>query len=538
MIVQFQNPPSTETLAVFAARGAKVLANVPDNGVLVKMDSTVALDGLGLVYVEVIDAAQKLSPLISVGNPTAGTGYYLIEFHPDVDMNFARALILNVGVGLRENPDLAPVQLMVQVPNPQQALDALEPLAERDEVAYIFPASQALIAGTPVSACPGALTTLGPLGQLIALNGPGWEPTGQTSTTLSYVFGQMTAQLATGVPQSEILRAFAEWSKVIQLTWQAGTDPAAERTVDVYFAKGAHGDGYPFTGPGGVLAHTFYPAPPNPEPIAGDMHFNDDETWRVGVNTDLFSVALHETGHALGLGHSDNPNDVMYPYYKIVTTLAAGDQAAILMLYAAAAAPPVDPAPGPGPAPPGPGLTLTVNVPPATTTAPSISLSGTAAGGTGATSVTWVSSTGASGVAVLNGSAWSASISLSIGINNLTITASDSTGGVSQAVSVTRQAVTTPIPGDKTPPTLNITSPGSTSVATSLDSLNFIGTASDNGAVASVTWTTNTGSAGTATGTTQWSATIPLLVGSNTVTLLATDASGNTGWRTVVVTRR
>ena len=42
--------------------------------------------------------------------------------------------------------------------------------------------------------------------------------------------------------------------------------------------------------------------PLNPEPIAGDMHFDNDESWRIGANLDVFSVALHETGHALGLG--------------------------------------------------------------------------------------------------------------------------------------------------------------------------------------------------------------------------------------------
>jgi hypothetical protein len=233
MIVQFENPPSVEALAELAARGAKVLQDVPDNAVLVLMDARVGLDGLGVTYAEAIDAEDKVSPLI--GNAKYTTGYYLVEFHPDVDLNFARALILNASVGLREHPDLGPRQLLVQVKNSKQGLDALVALADRDEVAYVFPASQDLVAGTPVFRCAGALTLNGPLGQYVATVGDGWDGPGKNATTLSYFFSQMTARLPTGAPQSEILRAMAEWSKVIQLTWQARIelhrDPYRERAV-------------------------------------------------------------------------------------------------------------------------------------------------------------------------------------------------------------------------------------------------------------------------------------------------------------------
>ena len=85
----------------------------------------------------------------------------------------------------------------------------------------------------------------------------------------------------------------------------------------------------------GTLAHTFYPSPPNPEPIAGDMHLDADESWRIGTGIDLFTVVLHEAGHALGLGHSDQPGAVMYPYYRFAYGLTSDDIAGIQDLYGA-----------------------------------------------------------------------------------------------------------------------------------------------------------------------------------------------------------
>ncbi|MCP5113800.1 MAG: hypothetical protein GY953_23440 [bacterium] len=67
----------------------------------------------------------------------------------------------------------------------------------------------------------------------------------------------------------------------------------------------------------------------------------------------------------------------------------------------------------------------------------------------------------------------------------------------------------------------------------------FRGVAKDNVGVVRVTWSTNTGKAGQAAGTSFWRIDqIPLLVGSNVVTIRAYDAAGNSSWRAVTVTRR
>ncbi len=531
LLLQFGQRPTAAMIRALERRGVKVLGDVPDNGLLVSVDRRTNIAALKAHYAASIRPHDKISPQVP------SNGYFLVEFHPDTDMNRARGTLLNMGLVPVDNPDLNPLQLMLHL-NPRQAAPILAALTALDEVAYVFPASRELVLGIPAPFYAEALTTNGPTGQAIPTYGNGWDGPGLGSAALTYVFSHVTTQLDSATAESEIRRAMAEWSKVAAITWQPGSNAAGSATVNILFAAYAHGDGYPFDGPGGILAHTFYPAPPNPEPLAGDMHFDDSESWHLGANTDLFSVALHELGHALGLGHADDPTAVMYPYYKIVTTLAAPDKAAILTLYAAQTSTTVPP-------PPGSPLALTVNVVASTTTASSVNLSGAAAGGTGAISVTWSSSGGASGSAAGPAAAWSiANVALAVGVNIITITASAGGSQVSKTVSVTRQSVSTTGPGtgaggtDTTAPSLTITSPASGTLSTTAASVIISGVASDNVGVALISWATNFGQAGVASGTVAWSAAIPLIVGNNSVTVRATDAAGNIGWRSVVIARR
>jgi hypothetical protein len=546
-LIQFSTPPTPTQIQELKRRGALIMSYVPDAALVVSAADDVSWDSLDLQFVGRLDALDKLSPMLSPDLTPDGSGgnFVIVEFHPDAAMDEARALVLERNLQIDERSNLLPTQLLVQ-----GTLDDIGRLAEWDEVAYIFPASPELANGDDVRACAGAVTEQGPVAQYV-LEGPGWPQTGSAGSpiALHYFFGSLTNKIPTGTAQSEILRALTEWTKQGNVQFSAGQSATDLRTVNIFFASGAHGDAYPFTAQGAQLAHTFYPAPPNSEPIAGDMHLNADESWNVGASIDLFSVALHEAGHALGLAHTDDPTAVMYPYYKRNTGLSANDIGGIQALYgtpqaAPAPVPPPTPIPTPQPTPPPPpptpaALSIAIASPGTnySTRGTTVSVSGTATGGTGTLRVTWADDRGGSGTA--SGAAnWTVSaLTLAAGANNLTATVTDSTGKTAtKAILVTRTTATQP--ADTTPPTLQILSPSATMFSTNTSTINLNGTASDNVCVTAVRWTNTFGSGGVAIGTTNWQiANVPLLVGTNKITVHAFDAAGNSSWRLLTVVR-
>ncbi len=119
------------------------------------------------------------------------------------------------------------------------------------------------------------------------------------------------------------------------------------------------------------------------------------------------------------------------------------------------------------------------------------------------------------------------------GNGTVTITASANTAITPRTGTVTiagrSLAVTQPGVPDLTPPTVTVTEPNPNITTNDvLGSILVRGTASDNGALASVTWSNDRGGSGTATGTTSWTiSALPLASGLNTITITARDTAGN-----------
>ena len=87
------------------------------------------------------------------------------------------------------------------------------------------------------------------------------------------------------------------------------------------------------------IGHGFFP-PPNGVSIAGDIHFDTAETWKIGfggAGFDIFTVLAHEIGHAIGLDHTAVPGSLMNAFYsEAFTGLQADDIAGAVFIYGAA----------------------------------------------------------------------------------------------------------------------------------------------------------------------------------------------------------
>jgi Matrixin len=169
----------------------------------------------------------------------------------------------------------------------------------------------------------------------------GWNTTKNkiNETVVTWYFDtsnlkQINTKLSLDTIKTVFRTSMTKWSKSSLIQFKE-VDEEANANITLQFLEGNHGDGYNFDGPGNILAHAFYP---NQGKMGGDVHFDLGEEWTLwdekNIGTSLFNVAIHELGHALGIGHSSQKNSIMYAWYSPENIeLSEDDSHAINQLY-------------------------------------------------------------------------------------------------------------------------------------------------------------------------------------------------------------
>ncbi|KAL1461011.1 hypothetical protein WDU94_012944 [Cyamophila willieti] len=135
---------------------------------------------------------------------------------------------------------------------------------------------------------------------------------------LSYYLDLWNTKFNRKAIRRELDKAFKLWSSYGHIQFEEMRDKGAD--IIISFQTGKHEDWNEFDGPGGILAHAFFPG--ETPSLAGDIHFDEDENWTFDSSKgdaddpDFFTTAVHELGHSLGLAHSPERDSIMNPYYK------------------------------------------------------------------------------------------------------------------------------------------------------------------------------------------------------------------------------
>src|SRR6185503_8703528 len=114
-LVQFNSPVGPEIFAGLRKRGIAVTAYLPQSALMIAATDDFSLQGLPVRWIGRLEHRDKISPLLIAHSRLArAQSSYVVEFHSDVDMDVARAMVGEHGLRVIENRDLTAHHVLVR----------------------------------------------------------------------------------------------------------------------------------------------------------------------------------------------------------------------------------------------------------------------------------------------------------------------------------------------------------------------------------------------------------------------------------------
>jgi len=332
MLIQADSDKPEEDFAAVQQAGGVVLNAVsPNTRTVVMTPAQLQSVGSRVRWAGTLEAKDKISGKLGFTGSKPPRNV-LVMFHDDIQSGVAVSTVQGAGAQAVGTGFIAGKYVVASASDAQ-----VQALASRDAVARIIPCPSWLTDGRPVRYCPHEARINGTKVAPYALVGEGWDGPGLGEAYLTYYFYNTTPDLDATLCRRSMTDQLAKWATYAALYFSESATPGREYSFDIGFGMDPAGA---FDGPFGVLAYGYFPNDINPEPIAGDCYYDEDETWTIaGTGIDLRFVSLHEFGHCLGMGHSDDPTAVMFPFYSGSNedpVLQADDIDGIQALYASA----------------------------------------------------------------------------------------------------------------------------------------------------------------------------------------------------------
>jgi hypothetical protein len=151
--------------------------------------------------------------------------------------------------------------------------------------------------------------------------------------TPSGLFAKMNSVTTQATWQLEILKGLQDWAAASNVNFAVVSDDGSP-----WGSCGGSGTDCNIQGDanfgdirigalnlGTSLGIGLMPPSVNQDTTAGDFFFNTTTAWKVGATYDIHTMAAHEAGHGIGVGHSTTSSAIMYATYNTVKSALASD---------------------------------------------------------------------------------------------------------------------------------------------------------------------------------------------------------------------